>query len=649
LGSNDPKCIEKCVKEEMEKRYTEKQNTEEQRKEDKERESSEDNIESTIAFHQANIRIIRANLEKDRQELAKETDPTRRAQLEWRILQGESNLMHEEDLIRSLQTGKMVIRRTPFDNYAHDRFVQSIRENQFEMERFQRATAALQRLAGMLPPAEAEEARNFISRQLTDSVWEKRDMQTVQKIAQALSKKVQGYYEKQSAQAQFSEATSSFALETAERVKSVADLGMFVGSIWGGKGVMLAYQAVTGYVEGGPQEAILKTAAWVSTPAYMASEAFRGYHRTDEEGRQLGWSGAATEAAKAFVIGKLWDYGASKVRQWKVGKTQNIKGMTVAERIQMEDFQRLRKEGERKVQEFAKLQAELERVSKAGASPEKIQELQRQATNAAAVINADPNAKNFLKYKGDLHIQRAYNAHMRANHAAVEARFHEIMEQKGWNRQPLKEFRNSASGDSVGMDYDIGLDESAMTSLRRNGKPATIYEWQKDAQRAWDEAYQYVTGQSSARSWETVTTSAHAEAYKDLNWLSQDKSAIQKVWAQQAADVTRYKNWHLLNDPSLNIFTRLQEVSRGTAKDIQTKLQPLLNSAKPKNQESAVALAKAREKWEEVRKVLDAFGRNDIDPITASRKIREITGKDIPQVVEDAATLMESLGKYSGK
>ena len=645
---NEIECLEKCRRQKAQE-----ENDVKVKKEEK------DKIESAITFHQANIRIIRANLEKDRQELAEETDPNRRAQLEWRILQGESNLMHEEDLLRSLQTGKIVHRRTPFDNYAHDRFVQSIRENQVEMERFQRATTALQRLAGMLPPGEAEEARNFIARQLTDKVLEKRDMQTVQRIAQALSKKVQGYYEKERAQAQLDEATASYALETAQSFKSVADKGMFAASIFGGRGVMLAYQAATGYVEGGPQEAILRTAAWISTPAYVASEAFRGYHRTDEEGRPLGWRGAAADAAKAYILSKIYDYGVSKARQWASGlsltgsiqgrKPQVSEGMTVAERIQLEQFQRLRREGERKVQEFARLQAELERVGRAGASPEIIKELQNKVTRTAALINADPHAKNYLKYKGDPHIQRAYNAHMRANYAVVEARFHEIMEQKGWNRQPLREFRNSASGDSVGMDHDIGLDEYAITSLRRHGKPATLYEWQQDAQKAWDEAYQYVTGQSAARSWETVTTSIHAEAYKDLNWLSQDKSAIQRVWAQQAADVTRYKNWHLLNDPSLNYFTRLQEVSRGTAKDIKTKVQPLLNSVKPEGQESAIALAKARSKWEEIYKVLDAFGRNDIDPITASRRIRELTGKDIPQVVDDAAMLIESLGKRMGK
>ena len=44
--------------------------------------------------------------------------------------------------------------------------------------------------------------------------------------------------------------------------------------------------------------------------------------------------------------------------------------------------------------------------------------------------------------------------------------------------------------------------------------------------------------------------------------------------------------------------------------------------------------------------VLTAFGKNDMDPITATRRIRELTGgKSIPEVVDQMATLMESLAK----
>lgn len=604
--------------------------------------------EDAVWFHRDNITIIRRNLDRDRAELEKETDPARRAALEFRILQAESEIVAEQDLIKSIESGQIVHSRTPFDDFARDRFVQSIRENQSQMEQFQRANAALQRLAAMLPPGEAEEARRFIDRQVTRETMAKLDIEQVKKVASALHLKVTGYIERDRAKAEEGDAWATYNLETAERFKSAADKGLFVCSLFGGKPVMMAYQAATGYIEGGPKEAILRAAAWYSTPAYVASEALRGYERLDENGQPRGWMGAAKDAATAYVMAKLFEYGAGKAKQWITGRAPD--GLTVAERRQLAEFQRGRTAGELKAREFARAQADLERAARQGASPQQITRLQANVRRQAAIVHADPHAKNYLKFKGDFHAQRAYNAHMRANHAETEARFQDLMQRRGWNRQPLREFRNAASGDSVGMDHDIGLDEAAAAALRLNGRPASLYQWQRDAQRCWEEAYRSTTGQSARASWETVTTSIHGESYKDLSWLCGDATRISRAWGQQAADVTRYKNWHMLNDPSLGRMLRLQEVSRGTAKDMATKLQKLFSAARPQSPAAAQALQNARRHWTKVQSILEAFGRNDIDPIYASRRIREVTGgKDIPQVVDEAAQLMESLARHVGR
>jgi CheY-like chemotaxis protein len=144
----------------------------------------------------------------------------------------------------------------------------------------------------------------------------------------------------------------------------------------------------------------------------------------------------------------------------------------------------------------------------------------------------------------------------------------------------------------------------------------------------------------------------HPEAYKDPTWLSGDISTVQRKWAPQAADVTRYKNWHTLNDPAVAPMLRLQEASRGTAKDMQTKLLPLLAkaAARPASPQAAQAIEKSKRHWTEVQSILAKFGRNEIDPIQASRRIREKTGgKDIPQVVDEAAQMIESLGRHVGR
>jgi hypothetical protein len=111
------------------------------------------------------------------------------------------------------------------------------------------------------------------------------------------------------------------------------------------------------------------------------------------------------------------------------------------------------------------------------------------------------------------------------------------------------------------MDYDIGLVEKANwiqsgggkmvrnNWLQQNGKAQTIEKWQTDAQKAWNKAYHDTTGRSAKQSWETVTSSANLESYRDLNLLGADKSKVQSIWAQQSADVTRYKMQHMLHAP----------------------------------------------------------------------------------------------------
>lgn len=605
--------------------------------------------QENIAFHLANIKIIEKNLAKDQAELAAETDSARRASLQFRIVTGQSDIQAEKDLIASLQTGQIVHTRTPFDDYAHDQFINNIKENQQRMEDFQRTTAALNRLAGMLPGDEAEQAREFIKRQIPLKSMANLDKEKAKKVAAALGEKVQGYYLSDSAKEDEKAAWANFGMEAAQNIKTAADTGLTITSMMGGRGVMIAYQGVTGYVDGGPVEAVSRAAFFYSTPTAVAADAFKGY----QEG---GWKGAAKNAAFTFITSKAFEYGAKKLGG-ATGQSTTKSKPTVKEQFAQAQFKQARQDGESLTKAFSRAQGDLDRLGKTGASAAEILKQQKIVRDMAASVNSSPHAKNFLKYKGDYHAQRAYNAHMKATHAEVEAKFHEEMQRRGWSKQELKEFRNAASAGSVGMDHDIGLVEKPqwITSgggkmsrnnwLTKNGQQQTVEQWQKDAQKAWDKGYHNTTGRNAKQAWETVTTSMHPESYRDLNLLGGDKSKVQAMWSQQSGDVTRYKMQHMLNDPTLSKMEAFQEVSRGAAKDMSTKLLPLMEQAKAQGNLSSQALAESKRHWQKVQSVLDAFGKNDLDPITANRRIRELTGKGIPEVVDDASFLMESMIK----
>jgi len=591
-------------------------------------------IRDSIAFHQANIRIIEKSLARDEADLAKEKDPLRRAALEFRILAARSDILAEKDLIASRETGTLVHTRSPFDDYAQAQFIVNIKENQRRMEEFQRTTAALNRLAGMLPGDEAEQARAFVKRQLPLSSMASLDTHKARAVAAALGEKVQGYYLSAAAQEEEKAAWAGFGMEAAQNIKAAADAGLMATSMFGGRGVMVAYQGVTGYVAGGPVEAVSRAAFMYSTPAAVMADALKGY-------QEEGWGGAAKNAAQTYIGRKAYEYGAQKL----LGNNQ------------LTQFKQARQEGEALAKSFARAQGELDRLGKTGAAAVDIIRQQQVVRELVATVNASPHAKNFLKYKGDYHSQKAYTSHLKATHAEVEARFHNEMQRLKWNRQELQEFRNTASAGSVGMDYDIGLKEQPLWRtgadgklvrnhwLLKDGKPVTVDQWQADAQKAWEKSYQEVTGRSASQAWEKVTTRMDPESYRDLNLLGADKSRVQAIWAQQSADVTRYKMHHMLNDPTLNKMEALQEVSRGTAKDMATKLLPLMEQTKVTDAAAQQALAGSKRHWQKITSVLEAFGKNDIDPITAQRRIRELTGKGIPEVVDDAATVLESMIK----
>lgn len=619
-----------------------------------------------IEFHKQNMIIIQRNLDRDREDLAKETDPDRRAQLEFRVVTALSDLQSEKDLVASIETGELVRTRSPFDDYAHAGFVANIRESQQKMQHFQRSSDALFKLAGMLPGEEGSEARAFVERQLTPEVRLNMDQAAVKRIADALGKKVEGHYLGEQAKSDEEAAYATLGLEAAENIKSAADSSMMVLSLFGGQYVDAAYQAATGYVEGGMEEAVLRTASMFGPTAGAAAEAMRGY-------REGGVEGALKRGAISFATSKGIEYGMGKV----LGKAKNVDGPDAppvkrgvdapdapsaksasagrqnlsalpssADQRALEQFKRARKQGEDLAEDFRQAQKRLADAGAAGASAEEIMRLQAEVREKVAQVNGSPHAKNYLKYKGDAGSQSAYNAHLRAVHADVEAKFQANMQANGWKQPPLKEFRNAASSGSVGMDFDIGLDQQMARSIARDGKPANIHEWQKDAQKAWNDAYKASTGRDAEKAWETITTHAHVESYKDMAWLSKDKSGVSKVWGQQAADVTRYKSWHMLNDASLDKMTRLQEISRGAAKDMQTKLNPILDKVKPTGK-SLETFNKSREHWDKVRQILTDFGENNIDPITADRRIRELTGgKSIPDVVEDMTYLLEGAVKF---
>ena len=240
----------------------------------------------------------------------------------------------------------------------------------------------------------------------------------------------------------------------------------------------------------------------------------------------------------------------------------------------------------------------------------------------------------------------------------------------GFARQEYQLFSNSASSGRAGFDVDLGVVEPQWFILNATGNPIAnparrqwldnlmtpsaggrigLEEFRSRSQENLDEAFREVFGYDPRRSagreaFVNFTTSGQSEAYRDLAWLGRegmttaDIANVDPVWAGQAASVTGFKLIDLPNQhPSFGYFATLQEQCRGTVKDFDTKLAPLLSRA---------ANPTAVKHMRELRDVMDTFARNQIGPVEANRLILEMTGgKGMCEVTDQYAVMLQVLTK----
>jgi len=632
---------------------------------------AEEAKQQEILEHKNNILAIEKARARDQEDLAHTTDSWRRTELESRLRTAEADIQAERDLINGIESGVFVHTRTTWDEYAHAQFVGRIQKEQQTLSTILKILDHSQRLIDMAPASEADHLREFASRQLTPDLIAKMDVQKAREAMNAIGTQVQGYNQGVSATQEEKAAWQNFGMEAAQNIKAGADAAMTATSFFGGKPINLLYQAATGYVEGGPVTALKQSAAALSETADYAITAYDGYQKE-------GLRGAVKDAGLKYL--------QSKALAWVGGKlAANPNLPTVQQRFDAAKFRQERQWGEALVKDFQRAQAEIRAAGFRGAPAETITRLQAAARDKAAAVASSLHAKNYLKYKCDTATGRAYDAHMRAVHAEVDARTMQQMSRDGWNTQQweLREFRNASSYGKPNMDRDVGLREKPIWSLdehgnplkgadgkpvpnperwqtkdgklvlqpqvTKNGQAKSINDWQGDATDAYNRAYRAVTGRSATMAMEGVTTSAHPEAYKDMKWLG-GCDLPEAAWSAQAADVTRYKiNAPGHADPASSYFTKMQEVARGTSKDMESKLLPLLERAKPaaSNTEAMRRHTESLSHWRKVNTVLSAYGKNEIDPLYAHRRIAELTGgKSIPEVVDEMGSMMEATVKF---
>jgi hypothetical protein len=293
--------------------------------------------------------------------------------------------------------------------------------------------------------------------------------------------------------------------------------------------------------------------------------------------------------------------------------------------------------------------------------------LSNQLTREAIKINESYAAKSIMKVIKRPGLTKAFDQRIQRIYRVVDHRVAKQLSSEGFSRggrafsrTDLTNFRNAKSYGTVGMDRDVGLNEmlvkkwegvvkqaqpgtawhahataklqeaQRVSRLTVGGQRISLGRFNDRAQEIYEKVYGQVTGSSAKKAFQTFTTSNNVEAYKDLKVLQNNpmETPFSGQWAEQTGSVSAvkvYENFKLADQGIISEGSAIQESARGLAKDISTKLIPLLK-ANPSVNPQQISY------WQGVQKVLGQVGKGDITP----GQLLETMGEDKSGIVRMA-------------
>ncbi|MGJ5816533.1 tetratricopeptide repeat protein [Paludibaculum fermentans] len=608
----------------------------------------------------------------------------------------ESEVLSKRDLIASLQTGEYVHTRTPFDDRTREQMIAHCEKEVYQMASMDHERRTAEALKAKLEPAQRE-AIYKQQRALLQS-GSAADPAKWREITINAYTKYQNRLAGAKEAAENEVAVWDNRIFYAEMVKTGADTAFSLLAGGGGyKVTEFVYFLGAGglesglgkYYQTGSKAAALKRGLWdggISAVtrindtvhyAYTAGEAFLANDKATPSERMSSVAASlATKYGAAKIMGLATKGAVSFLGQlkgrppWKPGSAEAIAAMKY--RQQMEMDQAL-------VKDFVATDRLYRRALATRAAAPELAKLRLEVERKVFSVNSSYGAKLIMKHQTLPADQRNYVNILREVHDELtpqlvkNLRAGRISGGKTVGRYDgdirFEPIRNASSGNSPGVDYDLALIEPGRMRIGAGGKPVpnvwvtcdgvptSANALRTDAQQIFNRLYRQRTGHSATVSLGNVTNSTHPEAYADRAWLGvrDGRFATQPnpAWAQQAADVTRYKASEMQHDRKLLLgyYDGMREACRGTGKDIQTKLQTVLKTVEGQQGSKWTADQKRKHAevtgfWSEVETVLRGFGQGKIDPLEAERRIHLLSGgRGLKDLVDRAGATMEGYAK----
>jgi len=329
--------------------------------------------------------------------------------------------------------------------------------------------------------------------------------------------------------------------------------------------------------------------------------------------------------------------------------------------------------GEQQVESFNQLVNEYNDLL---TPPARRVELEGLIHQSVSEIRGNYQATNIIKYSNNPSLQQAFNTELGRIYNQVDLDFVENLNRQGVRigGRPVSiddftDIRNNASAGSVGMDRDLAQNQQLIQSIKDrlnqatpgsqeasdlqnyyqyvhnqsqisiNGQQVSNANANEIFQRTYNNSFQRVAGQNADDAMQMVTFDQHVEAYADLNALKNSPAEIpfQPSHAAQTASVNMGKIDNLINQVKSGQISEgnaIQEIFRGTAKEITNKIEPLMRA-------NANVPVEKLERLLELRDYLSEVGKGNIPPGDAIARFQN--WMDLPNQI---SAQFEALIKY---
>ncbi len=632
------------------------------------------------AFHQANIAYVRQNvqrLEGQLEDLHKDlkADPgdeeaiERYNQLHFQLIAERSNVISEQDRIQELETGVVTHSRTPFDQMARTQMIKKCEESARTLSAGIRARNLSTYLMNKLSPGQRNKALGILETMQAEGKG--LYAQDYADLNRAMQNMFQGGQELELARIEEEVAWENAFVEGAEYVKTGADIGLTVTSLFGGPALVnVAYHTASGSIEKDIWEGAKRGVKVYSDAADILISGYDGWQTGGLWGAVEGasWSTLLNlgpqAAMKRLQFGRGFDGGYRPVGADGSLATPGQRSEQVRDMIRGDQFKQEMEWGESLARDYFHDYSRLRTAQIKGDMPaDQLRQLEMQVRQKASAVSHSMPAKSFLKYQAPPRMGAAHaEIHQNIVDDAISS-FQLEMRQRGYSEHTLQQIRNASSLDT-GMDTDIALREQFGMQITRNGQPVSIEEYQRVASRVMANNYKPVSGYDARSSFVEMTTSVHPEAYQNLEFLKLPKAGphadLGKVHRIQdrifggldPKDITQDLN---ITPTKAEIMFRehrelrplgsLMETSRGTAKDLETKFIPLVESkirqiqtvpaAKrtPDMEHSLRELQNTSRQLKDCHRVMQDIGQGRTHPSRWVQDFRRVTGGEDPIAV----------------